>query len=138
MDLNTHYILGRVGNDPELKETTTGQKVLTLSVATKDVYTSGGERKESTEWHEVVLWGDRATFIANVIHKGDKVFVEGKVRTKEWENKNGEKRTRKQIVARLVIPSNGKKVKDQVEASWEDAQAILTPKQELSLDGIAF
>ncbi len=97
-------MIGNVTRDPEIRTTTSGQKVLTLGVATSDRWKdkSTGEQKEKTEFSNVVVWGDLADEVGNAVKKGDKVFVSGRVQTRSFETQAGQKRSTTEIVADQV------------------------------------
>jgi len=100
-------LLGNLGADPELRMTGGGQAVLKLRLATTESYLDRNkERQERTEWHNVVVWGKRAEGLGKIVRKGDRMFVEGGLRTSSYE-KDGEKRYRTEVIASNVI-LNGK------------------------------
>lgn len=101
--LNRVLIIGNLGQDPELRYTPNQVAVATLNVATTD-YRPGadGQRQETTEWHRVVVWNKQAENCAKYLAKGRTVFVEGKLQTRSWEDKNGQKRYTTEIVAQNV------------------------------------
>lgn len=102
-DLNRAMLVGRLGADPELKFTTGGQSVLRMRIATTESYADkGGDRKERTEWHNVVLWGKRAEALNKLLSKGSQVWIEGSIQTRSWEDKDGGKRYATEINARDV------------------------------------
>ena len=101
MSLNKAIIMGRLGQDPELKHTQGGKAVCTLSVATTEYSGKGDERKEITEWHRIVCWERTAENCAKYLAKGREVLVEGRIQTRSWE-KDGEKRFSTEIVAQGV------------------------------------
>lgn len=107
--LNRVMLLGNLGADPELRMTQSGQAVLNIRLATAESYLDkGGERQERTEWHSVTVWGKRAEGLGKILRKGDRIFVEGSIRTSTYE-KDGEKRYRTEINAREIILSGGGK-----------------------------
>lgn len=85
--MNQHIIIGRMGKDPEVKNLDSGKTVANFSVATSTKYKDkqSGEKKELTQWHNIVLWGQPAEFAAKYLHKGDLVCVVGEVRTRSWD-----------------------------------------------------
>lgn len=86
-----------------------GQAVLNLRLATTESYLDKDKaRQERTEWHMVVLWGKRAEGLSKILRKGDRVFIEGGLRTTSWEDKDGNKRYRTEVVASDVILSGAK------------------------------
>lgn len=101
--VNRVIIMGNLGADPELRHTPAGQAVTTLSVATTRAYTDReGIEQKTTEWHRVVVWGKQAENCAHYLSKGRGVFVEGRLTTRSWEDRNGEKRYATEIVASNV------------------------------------
>ncbi len=101
--LNKVMLLGNLGADPELRVTGGGQAVLKLRLATTETYMDrNNTRQERTEWHSVTLWGKRGEALAKFLAKGERIFVEGSLRTSSYE-KDGEKRYRTEIVASNVI-----------------------------------
>lgn len=101
---NRADVIGNVTRDPEMRTTTSGQKVLTIGVATNDRWKdkASGEMKEKSEFHNVVVWGDLAEEVSRTIHKGSKVFVSGRVQTRSWETQAGAKRYTTEIIAETV------------------------------------
>ena len=101
--LNKVMLLGNLGADPELKMTATGQAILKLRIATTENYMDkNNTRQERTEWHSVTMWGKRGEALSRFLQKGERVFVEGGLRTSSYE-KDGEKRYRTEIVATNII-----------------------------------
>ena len=101
--LNKVMLLGNLGADPELKMTQSGQAVLKLRLATTETYLDKNQtRQERTEWHSVTMWGKRGEALAKFLQKGERIFVEGSLRTSSYE-KNGEKRYSTEINATNII-----------------------------------
>ncbi len=102
--LNRADVIGNVTRDPEMRTTTSGQKVLTLGVASNEKWKdrASGQEKERVEFHNVVLWGALAEQVAKSAKKGHRVFVTGRVQTRSWETKEGAKRTTTEIIAENV------------------------------------
>ena len=102
--LNRADIIGNVTKDPEMRTTTSGQKVLTIGVATNEKWKdrASGELKERVEFHNVVIWGALAEQVGKFAKKGYRVFVTGRVQTRSWETKEGAKRTTTEIIADSV------------------------------------
>jgi single-strand DNA-binding protein len=98
---NRAEIIGNVTRDPELRTTTSGQKVVTLGVATNEKWKdkASGEMKERSEFHNIVVWGDLAQEVSQFVKKGNRVFVSGRVQTRSWETQDGKKRYTTEIVA---------------------------------------
>ena len=103
MALNKAMLIGNVGKDPEVRHLESGVPVVTISLATSERYKDrNGEVKEQTEWHSVVLWRQLAEFAEKYLRKGMQIYVEGKIRTRSWEDQNGQKRYATEVVADVV------------------------------------
>ena len=103
MALNKAMLIGNVGKDPEVRHLETGVPVVTIPIATTERYKDrNGEVKEQTEWHNVVLWRQLAEFAEKFLRKGMQIYVEGKIRSRSWEDQNGQKRYTTEIVADVV------------------------------------
>jgi single-strand DNA-binding protein len=106
--LNRVILLGNLGADPELRMTGGGTGVLKLRLATTESYLDRNkQRQERTEWHRVVVWGRRAEALAKILNKGDRILVEGGLRTTSYDDKEGNKRYTTEIVANNVVLSGG-------------------------------
>jgi single-strand DNA-binding protein len=106
--LNRVMLLGNLGQDPELRMTSGGQAVLKLRLATSETYLDRNKvRQERTEWHSVVVWGKRAEALSKILSKGSRIFVEGGLRTSSYDDKEGHKRYRTEVVANNIILSGG-------------------------------
>jgi len=102
-NLNKVLLIGRVGKDPEVRYTKSGQAVADLSIATNDFWKDKqGQKQERTEWHRVVLWGQQAEFAQNYIKKGRLVFVEGRLQTRDWMDQQNQKRYMTDVVANTI------------------------------------
>lgn len=107
--LNKVMLLGNLGADPELRMTAGGQAILKLRLATTETYMDkSNTRQERTEWHQVTLWGKRGEALSKFLTKGERIFVEGSLRTSSYE-KDGEKRYRTEVIATNVILNGGGK-----------------------------
>ena len=89
--VNKVIIVGNLGRDAEVRQTTGGAAVATISVATTEVWNdkSSGERQEKTEWHRVVIWGKTAENLKDYLTKGKQIYVEGKLQTRKWQDRDG-------------------------------------------------
>jgi single-strand DNA-binding protein len=106
--LNRASVLGNLGADPELRFTSSGSAVLKMRIATADSYLDANkQRQERTEWHSIVIWGKRAEALARILAKGSRVYVDGQLRTSSWEDKDGIRRYRTEIVASELILAGG-------------------------------
>ena len=101
MAVNKVMLIGNLGRDPEIRYTTSGQAVANFTLATTEKYTNkSGERQEDTEWHRIVAWGRLAEICGEYLTKGRMVYIEGSIRTRSWEDKEGNTRYTTEIVAR--------------------------------------
>ncbi len=102
--LNKVMIIGHLGRDPEMRYTPSGRPVTTFSVATTRSWTSAdGDRHEETEWFNVVAWGSLAEICNQYLHKGQQVYVEGRLQTRRWEDNEGNKHFTTELVAKEMI-----------------------------------
>lgn len=102
--LNKVMIIGHLGRDPEMRYTPNGRPVTSFSVATTRMWTSAeGERREETEWFNVVAWGNLAEICKAHLTKGQQVYVEGRLQTRGWEDEDGKKHFRTELVANEMI-----------------------------------
>ena len=104
VSLNKIMLIGNVGTDPEMRFTPSGNPVTSFRLATSRVYTaSDGERKQETEWFTVVAWKKQAESCNQFLTKGQRVYVEGSLRTRAWEGRDGQKRVTAEVIANRVI-----------------------------------
>jgi single-strand DNA-binding protein len=100
MSVNKVILVGRLGRDPETRYTGGGQAVANFTLATDESYRDrNGERQKRTEWHKIVVWGKQAEIAQQYLKKGSLVFIEGRIQSREWQDKEGQKRTSFEIVA---------------------------------------
>ncbi|MBO7331324.1 MAG: single-stranded DNA-binding protein [Alistipes sp.] len=99
--INKVILVGNVGGDPEVRTTESGVKVARIRLATSERYTDkqSGERKELTEWHTITLWRGLADIVDRYVHKGSQLYIEGRLRTREWTDTNNIKRYTTEILA---------------------------------------
>ncbi|MAI26208.1 MAG: single-stranded DNA-binding protein [Myxococcota bacterium] len=101
--VNKVILLGNLGRDPELRYTQSGQAVANFTLATSENWNDkSGERVEKTEWHRVVVWGKVAELCSQYLSKGRSVYLEGRIQTREWEDKEGQKRFTTEVNAQTV------------------------------------
>ncbi len=163
--LNKVTLIGNLTRDPELRYTPTGAAVCTLGVATNRTWvTDSGEKKEETEFHRVVAWNKLAELCSQLLAKGRKVYVEGRLRTSAWQAQDGSQRTTTEIViedmivldskrpgageegteARVApvpqpsVPAPAKKKADKKEDKEEAPAGGSTPAEEVNPDDIPF
>ncbi|MCV9960788.1 single-stranded DNA-binding protein [Pararhizobium sp. BT-229] len=112
--LNKVQLIGNLGSDPEIRRTQGGNPVASFSIATSETWRdrNSGERKEKTEWHNVVIWNEGLCKVAEqYLKKGSKVFVEGKMQTRKWQDKDGNDRHSTEVVLQfnaLLVMLSGK------------------------------
>ena len=97
--VNKVILIGNLGSDPEVKYTPSGVPVVNFNIATTEAWTDkGGERQERTEWHRLVLWRKLAEIAGQYLRKGSKIYVEGKLQTRSWDDQSGQKRYTTEVV----------------------------------------
>ncbi|MFA4845763.1 MAG: single-stranded DNA-binding protein [Patescibacteria group bacterium] len=107
--LNKIMLLGRVGQDPEVRQTGSGKTVASFSLATSEQWKGAdGEKHEETTWHKIVAWNRTAEIVGEYVRKGGQIFIEGKLTIQEWEDRDGNKRTTPEVVASQVILLGGR------------------------------
>lgn len=126
MGVNRVTLLGNLGADPETKKTAGGQSITLFNLATSNSWTNReGQRQEHTEWHRIVVWGKLAETCAEYLAKGRKVYVEGRLQTRSWEDDKNQKRYTTEIVAREVLFLNSKS--ENMALSNQGAPAVNEP-----------
>ena len=150
--LNRAQIIGNLTRDPELRTTSTGQSICSFAVATNRRWKDkDGNTKEDTQYHEVSVWGKLGELASQMLFKGKKVYVEGRLQTSSWEGTDGAKRNKTEIVAENFIPlspkdgSGGFDVAGAIDpeaaepkAEKKTAKKDETPTEEINLDDIPF
>lgn len=102
--LNKVMVIGHLGRDPEMRYTPSGRPVTTFSVAVSRSWnTADGERRTETEWFNIVAWGNLAEICKQYLHKGQQVYIEGRLQTRRWEDNEGQKRTSIEVVANEMM-----------------------------------
>ncbi len=144
MDLNKVQIIGNITQDIELKQTPNGQNVCSFSIATNRNWTdASGVRQEQAEFHNIVMWWKLAEICGQYLQKGKKVYVEGRLQTRNWEAQDGSKRYRTEIVGENMIMLD--------RAGWEAnmdttpgnstpavSKSTPKPEEEISVEDIPF
>lgn len=109
--VNKAIIIGNLGADPEIRYTQSGTQVATFTVATTERWRGqDGQMQDSTEWHRIVAWAKLAEICGEYLHKGSKVYIEGKIQTRKWQDQSGNDRYTTEIVARemkMLSPRGG-------------------------------
>jgi single-strand DNA-binding protein len=102
--LNKVMLIGRLGRDPEVRHTPEGTPVASFSLATSEFWTDkNGTRQERTEWHNIVAWNKLAELSRRYLAKGRQVYIEGRIRTRDWDDKEGNKRRTTEIIASQIL-----------------------------------
>ena len=125
--VNRAILIGRLGRDPELRHTSSGTPVANFSVATDEFWNdSNGERQRRTEWHNVVVWSRLAEICNQYLTKGKLVFIEGRIQTREWDDRDGNKRRTTEIVASDMRMLGSR---EENQASVNAPASVGTPEQ---------
>jgi single-strand DNA-binding protein len=140
--VNKVILVGNLGRDAELRYTAKGTAVSTLSIATTDPYSKDKEGKPLTEWHRVVVWGKTAESLQEYLLKGKQVYVEGRLQTRQWDDRDGNKRYTTEIHSDRVVllsggPGRGTGFSDREEPAAAAGEASKEPV-EMSDDDIPF
>ena len=114
--LNKVMLIGNLGGDPEMHYTSSGSAVANFNIATSRSWKSpNGEARSETEWFRVVAWGKLGEICKEYLHKGQQVYIEGRLQTRKWEDKDGVKRSTVEVVANEMTMLGGKRDKNQYE-----------------------
>jgi single-strand DNA-binding protein len=117
--LNKAILIGRLGKDPEMRFTPSGRAVTNFTMATSDYWMDqNNERQEKTEWHRIVVWGKLAETCAKILSKGKLVYIEGRLQTRAWDDRDGNKRYTTEIVAnamQILSPMDSSESKEYID-----------------------
>lgn len=103
MNLNKAFILGNLTRDPELRQTPTGQSVSSFAIATNRFFTdSSGQKQKQTEFHNIVAWGRQAEIVSQYLKRGSSVLVEGRLQTRSWQDQQGAKHWKTEVIAERI------------------------------------
>lgn len=103
MSINKAILIGNVGNDPEVRHLEGGTPVANFSLATSETYTNrNGEKVTQTEWHNIVVWRGLAEVVEKYVKKGTQLYIEGRIRTRSWDDREGNKRYTTEIVCDVL------------------------------------
>ncbi|HVZ76953.1 MAG TPA: single-stranded DNA-binding protein [Gemmatimonadaceae bacterium] len=139
--LNKVTLIGNLGSDPEVRSTTGGNRVATFSLATSRTWNGqAGDRQEKTEWHRCVVWNSKSSQLADVVekyvHKGDKLYVEGRIEYRQWQDKDGQTRYTTEInVRELIMLSSPKGGGDMDGESMPRPARAAAPKAKAAAGG---
>ena len=116
--VNKAILIGNLGRDPEIRYTKTGTAVANFTLATSEKWTDkAGQKQDRTEWHRIVAWGKTGELCAQYLAKGRSVYIEGRIQTREWEDKDGQKRKTTEINASTVTFLGSKDAGNQASSS---------------------
>jgi single-strand DNA-binding protein len=137
--VNKVILVGNLGRDPEVRYTTSGTPVANFTMATTDRWNdqASGERKERTEWHRIVVWGKQAEIAGEYLRKGRQVYVEGSLQTREWTDRDGNKRYTTEVRAQLFQMLGRREDRQSVPAD-DGAPAAAEPGSSYEDDDIPF
>lgn len=123
-------LIGRLGKDPEIRYTPDGSPVANFSLATSEFYVDkGGTRQERTEWHNIVAWSKLAELSKRFLAKGRQVYIEGRIRTREWSDKDGIKRRTTEVIANQLVLLGSRSQESEGPGASEPVQrGILEPE----------
>lgn len=127
--INKAIIVGNLGNDPEIRHTAGGAAVANISIATVESWKdkNSGEKQEKTEWHRVIAFGRLAEIIGEYLRKGSQVYIEGRIQTRKWQDKDGQDRYTTEIVANEMQMLGGKGGDSENHESAPQAQQNAAP-----------
>ncbi len=132
--VNKVILLGRLGNDPELKYVPSGAPVANFNIATNEVWVDrNNEKQQRTEWHRIVAWGKLAEFCGEYLSKGRLLYVEGRLRSRTWEDRNGNQRTTTEVNATDIVLLGRR-----TEEAPEEAQPESSEEEEITDEDIPF
>mgnify|MGYP001456294444 CR=1 FL=1 len=133
--INRVILVGRLGRDPEMRQTGTGTPVVNFSVATDRVWKNkNGEQEKQTEWHKIIAWGRLAEICNEYLTKGKQVYIEGRLQTNEWEDKDGNKRYTTEVVAN-EMKMLGTRSEEGYTSPSEQASSHTSPSEQGSKGG---
>lgn len=137
--LNKVMLIGNLGRDPEIRFTPDGSPVANFSLATTDYWTDkGGTRQERTEWHNIVAWSRLADLSKRFLTKGRQVYVEGRLRTREWTDRDGNKRRTTEVIASqmVLLGSRGEVAEQAPAAAPQPSAGYSEPEPAIEEGGI--
>lgn len=127
-NVNKAIIIGRLGQDPDIRHTQSGQAVANLSVATSERYKDkSGQQQEQTEWHRVTLWSKLGEIAQQYLKKGDLVYIEGKLKTRKWTDKDGQDRYTTEIIGSELRMLGGKSESNTTQQSYQQPKPNTAP-----------
>lgn len=127
--LNKVMVIGHLGRDPEMRYTPSGRPVTTFTVAVSRSWnTADGERRTETEWFNIVAWGNLAEICKQYLNKGQQVYIDGRLQTRRWEDKEGQKHTSVEVVANeMMMLGDRRESSSQTQESSEGTDDVAEP-----------
>ncbi|MFW0862615.1 MAG: single-stranded DNA-binding protein [Candidatus Komeilibacteria bacterium] len=144
MNLNKVMLIGNITRDPELRTTPAGDSVASFSIATNFTWKDrDGNKQEKAEFHNIVAWRKLAEIIGQYLKKGSKIYIEGRLQTRDWEDQNGVKRYRTEVIAEnmIMLDSKGGQSNDFAPAPQstnQDEQPAPPAEDEINVEDIPF
>ncbi|MFH1236295.1 MAG: single-stranded DNA-binding protein [Parcubacteria group bacterium] len=139
IDLNKVMLIGNVTRDPESRTTPTGINVVSLGVATNFVWKDQqGQQQRRAEFHNIVVWRKLADIVTQYVKKGSRIYIEGRLQTRSWDDQSGQKRYKTEIVADNVILLDKKGDTPAPQAPSAETQAAPGQEQEINVEDIPF
>jgi len=124
--INKVILIGRLGQDPTMRTTPAGKAVTNFTMATSENWTDqGGEKQEKTEWHRIVVWGKLAENCAKLLSKGKLAYIEGRLQTRQWDDRDGNKKYTTEIVAnvmQILSPMDGQQGTDYQRPDYQEGE----------------
>jgi single-strand DNA-binding protein len=121
--LNKVMVIGHLGKDPEMRYTPSGRPVTTFTVAVSRSWnTADGERRTETEWFNIVAWGNLAEICKQYLYKGQQVYIEGRLQTRRWDDKEGQKHTNVEVVANEMMMLGDRRDNNKAQESDQEAE----------------
>ena len=128
--INKVILIGNLGADPEVRYTQSGSPVCSFRIACSEKYKdASGNMQENTEWVPIVAWGKLAEICSQYLHKGSRVYIEGKLQTRKWQDKEGGTRYTTEIVAREMKMLDGKEDGQQQNQQWQPQPQRMVPEE---------
>jgi single-strand DNA-binding protein len=132
--VNKVILIGNLGADPEVRYTPSGTSVANFRIATSEQWTNkDGEKEERTEWHKIVAWGRLGEICGEYLHKGKQVYIEGKLQTRSWEDRDGNKRYTTEVIAYTMqmLGSAGKGGTSEMNERFSQEEPVTVPEDDI-------
>ena len=137
--INKVILVGNLGRDPEVRYTQNGNAVANLNLATNEVWNDkSGQRQERTEWHRIVVWGKQAEIAKEYLSKGRQIYVEGSLQTRQWEDKDGQKRYTTEIRCQRFVMLGGRGEGRSESVGGSEPEPEMPPDMSYSDEDIPF